>query len=66
MVFRYRDYEDFGVWPERYTLSEFFEMWLKGKVLFSDENVEVETKEGINPFTKERMTITARRRVPRT
>jgi hypothetical protein len=59
-------YEDLGVWPERYTLSEFFEMWLKGKVLFSDENVEVETKEGINPFTKERMTFTARRRVPRT
>ena len=56
-------YEDFGVWPERYTLAQFFEMWLKGKVLFSEENVEVLTHEGINPFTRERMTYTSRRRV---
>jgi SMI1-KNR4 cell-wall len=55
-------YEDSGVWPERYSLPEFFEMWLKGKVLFSQENVEVVTKEGTNPFTAEKMTISGRRR----
>jgi hypothetical protein len=55
-------HEDSGVWPERYTLSEFFEMWLKGKVEFSQEGVEVVTKEGTNPFTGKKMTITGRRR----
>ena len=55
-------YEDSGVWPERYSLPEFFEMWLKGRVLFSQENVEVVTKEGNNPFTRKKMAITGRRR----
>ena len=55
-------YEDSGAWPERYALPEFFEMWLKGKVVFSQENVEVVTKEGTNPFTGKKMTIKGRRR----
>ena len=55
-------YEDSGVWPERYSLPEFFEMWLNGKVLFSQENVEVVTREGTNPFTGKKMTISGRRR----
>jgi hypothetical protein len=55
-------YEDSGAWAEQYTLPEFFEMWLKGKVLFSQENVEVVTYEGINPFTREKMTYRGRRR----
>ncbi len=58
-------YEDSGVWTERYSLSEFFEMWLKGKVLFSQENVEVVTKEIVNPFTRKKTTAYIRRRVPR-
>jgi hypothetical protein len=55
-------YEDSGVWPERYSLPEFFEMWLKGKVHFSQENVEVVTREATNPFTGKKMTISDRRR----
>jgi hypothetical protein len=55
-------YEDSGVWPEQYSLPEFFEMWLNGKVLFSQENVEVVTRKGTNPFTGEKMTISGRRR----
>jgi hypothetical protein len=55
-------YEDSGVWPERYSLPEFFEMWLKGKVVFSQENVEVVTKEGNNQFTEKKMIISGRRR----
>jgi len=55
-------YEDSCVSPERYTLPEFFEMWLKGKVLFSQENVEIVTKEITNPATGKRATISARRR----
>jgi hypothetical protein len=55
-------YEDSGVWPERYSLPEFFEMWLNGKVNFSQENVEVVTREGTNPFTGKKMTISGRRR----
>ena len=55
-------YEDSGVWPERYPLPEFFEMWLNGKVLFSRENVEVVTREGNNPFTGKKMTILGRKR----
>jgi hypothetical protein len=55
-------YEDAGVWPEGYSLPEFFQMWLKGKVLFSQENVEVVTQEGTNPFTGKKMTISGRRR----
>lgn len=58
-------HEDSGVWPEQYTLFEFFEMWLKGKVLFSQENVEVLTQEIINPFTRKKTTIMTRRRRPR-
>jgi hypothetical protein len=55
-------YEDSGVWPEGYSLPEFFEMWLKGKGHFSQENVEVVTREGTNPFTGKKMTISGRRR----
>jgi hypothetical protein len=55
-------HEDSGVWPEGYTLSEFFEMWLQGMVEFSQEGVEVVTKEGTNPLTGEKMTISARTR----
>jgi SMI1-KNR4 cell-wall len=55
-------YEDSGVWPERYSLPEFFEMWLKGKVLHSQENVKVVTKEVANPFTGKKMTLSGRRR----
>ena len=54
--------EDSGVWPERYTLPKFFEMWLKGRVLFSQENVEIVTREIINPFTGKKMTVSTRSR----
>lgn len=55
-------YEDGGVWPQRYALPDFFEMWLEGKVCFSDENVETVTTEIINPFTKQKSTVSARSR----
>jgi hypothetical protein len=60
--YRVFTYEDSGAWPERYALPEFFEMWLKGKVVFSQENVEVVTREGTNPFTGKKMTFKGRRR----
>jgi hypothetical protein len=59
-------FEDSSVWAERYTLLEFFEMWLKGKVLFSQENVEIVTTEITNPFTGKQTTISSRRRKPST
>jgi hypothetical protein len=37
-------------------------MWLKGKVVFSQENVEIVTNEIINPFTGKKTTISTRRR----
>ena len=55
-------YENSGVWAEGYSLRQFFEMWLKGNVIFSEENVETETREGINPFTKEKITVKIRKR----
>lgn len=58
-------HDDAGVWPERYTLHEFFEMWLNGNVRFSDENIEVVSREMINPFTREKTTLRVRVRKPR-
>jgi hypothetical protein len=55
-------YQDSGIWGEQYSLPEFFEMWLKGKVVFSQENVEIVTNEIINPFTGKKTTISTRRR----
>jgi hypothetical protein len=55
-------YEDSSVWAERYTLPGFFEMWLKGNVLFSQENVEIVAKEITNPFTGKGTTLSSRRR----
>lgn len=55
-------YEDSGVWPERYGLSGFFEMWLQGNVLRSQEHVDIVTREIINPFTGKKTTVSARRR----
>jgi hypothetical protein len=55
-------YENSGVWAERYTLAGFFKMWLEGKVAFSEENVEIVTREAKNPLTGEKITISARRR----
>jgi hypothetical protein len=55
-------YEDSGVWAQRYTLPEFFEMWLQGKALFSQENVEIVSAEIVNPFTGKKTTAYARSR----
>lgn len=55
-------HESAEVWPERYTLNEFFEMWLNGKVEFSQEDVEIVTKEVNNPFTGQKTTFSARTR----
>jgi len=55
-------YEDSGVWPERYSLSRFFEMWLQGNVLRSQEHVEIVTREIISPFTGKKTAVSARRR----
>jgi hypothetical protein len=55
-------FEDGGVWPEGYALAKFFEMWLKGKVEFSQEGVVIVTREGKHPLTGEKMILSARRR----
>lgn len=55
-------HEDSNIWPVRYTLSEFFEMWLNGKVEFSQEDAEIVTNEGTNPFTSEKVTFSTRKR----
>ena len=54
-------YEDGGMSPEGYMLPEFFEMWLKGNVRFS-QDAEIVTKEITNPFTKTKTTVSARKR----
>lgn len=58
-------HEDSGVYAERFTLPAFFEMWLKGKIEWSQEGVEYIEREGINPFTRKKETFTARVRKPR-
>jgi len=40
-----------NLYPERYSLSGFFEQWLQGKVRFLEENFEVLSQDVINPFT---------------
>jgi hypothetical protein len=58
-------YEDSGTWAEQYTLAEFFEMWLKGEIFFSEENVEIVTKKITNPFTGKKTTVSSRTRKKR-
>jgi hypothetical protein len=53
-------YEAEDVWSENYTLEEFFEMWLNGHVSFSQEGVEIQEREMINPFTRKKQTISVR------
>ena len=60
--YRVFTYEDCGAWLEQYSLSEFFEQWLQGKVHFSEDNVEVLTKDFINPFTGKPQTVSLRKR----
>lgn len=61
-AYRIFTYEDSGVRPERYSLSEFFEQWLQGKVDRSQDNVEDVTREIINPFTGKPTRVASRRR----
>jgi hypothetical protein len=55
-------YEDSGARPEQYSLSGFFEMWLQGNVIRSQEHVEIVTRDIIDPFTGKKTTVSARRR----
>ena len=60
--YRIFTYEDSGAWPEPYSLSGFFEQWLRGNVDFSQEGVEVLTREIINPFTGKPSIVSSRKR----
>jgi hypothetical protein len=40
-----------------YTLTEFFQSWINGKVLFPQQAERYEEREIINPFTKQRSTV---------
>lgn len=55
-------HDDSGLWAEPYALPDFFEMSLKGKVLFSQDNIEIVTHEIINPFTGKKMPVSIRKR----
>jgi hypothetical protein len=55
-------FEEGEIWPQRYTLDGFFEMWLNGTdILANDPDVFFEDKEFRNPFTGTRQIM----RVPR-
>ena len=60
--YRIFTYEDGGICPEGCSLSEFFERWLQGNVHLSQENVEVVTREIINPFTGKPSGVLGRRK----
>jgi len=61
-AYRIFTYEGSGVRPERYSLSEFFEQWLQGKVNRSHENADVVTREIINPSTGKPTRVAGRRK----
>jgi SMI1 / KNR4 family (SUKH-1) len=51
------------IWREKYTLKNFFEMWIEGVDYSSlEEGVEIVETEIINPFTKKKEIIRTRRR----
>ena len=54
--------EEMSVRSERYDLGGFFAMWLRGNVPRSQEDVEVVTREMINPFTGQKTPVSGRRR----
>jgi hypothetical protein len=57
-------YEAGEAWSQNYTLYQFFEMWIAGVDLLSTEltNTELVEREIINPFTRKKYRVTARRR----
>lgn len=54
-------WEDCELWPEDYTLCDFFKRWIKGKGR-SDAEVEVVSKTIKNPFTGKKTTVYGQRR----
>ena len=54
-------WEDCELWPEDYTLRDFFKRWIKGKGR-SDPEVEVVSKTIKNPFTGKKTTVYGQRR----
>lgn len=54
-------WEDCELWPEDYTLRDFFKRWIKGKGR-SDAEVEVVSKTIKNPFTGKKTTVYGQRR----
>jgi len=54
-------WEDCELWPEDYTLRDFFKRWIKGKGR-SDAEVEVVSKSIKNPFTGKKTTVYGQRR----
>lgn len=55
-------FEDFEIWPQDYTLEQFFEMWMNGADILAYERVEKDKIEMKNPFTGDQETISKRRR----
>jgi len=54
-------WEDCELWPEDYTLRDFFKRWIKGKGR-SDAEVEVVSKTIKNPFTGKKTTVYGQKR----
>lgn len=56
-------FEEGDVYPQNYTLADFFDLWMAGKDILSyDENIYYEEKVVTNPFTRQQDTIRIRRR----
>lgn len=55
-------FEEGAVRPQGCTLVEFFELWMNDTDILSSDPVKTEDVEIVNPFTKERHTISRRRR----
>ena len=59
-------YESEDVWPQTYSVSDFFDMWLMGVDILAQEKVETEARKAVNPFTGQEIVFRARKRNKRT
>jgi len=55
--------EEGKIYPQTYTLNEFFEMWAEGVNILNVEGVTFEKVEIMNPFTQKKATISIRKRL---
>jgi len=54
---RVSTFEDFRIWPQKYSLHAFFEMWLERvDILLQDPSYEIIEREATNPFTGKKAT----------